>query len=166
MSRNLRCHGTHRPAAITTNGSAAAMSAHPAGIAEMSGFATITGQSVATRHQIHTHLCYSKFGDTIGAIEALDADFTTVEAARSRMEFIADLTSAGFERGIGPGAGGHPLRDPSQARAIVEVPIPLAAGARAVPRLQPAPRGHGETLAGPGVKPGAVALARDEMERT
>ena len=28
---------------------------------------------------------------------------TTVEAARSRMEFIADLTAAGFARGIGPG---------------------------------------------------------------
>jgi 5-methyltetrahydropteroyltriglutamate--homocysteine methyltransferase len=53
--------------------------------------------------QIHTHMCYSEFGDIIGAIAALDADVTSVEAARSRMEFIADLTAAGFERGIGPG---------------------------------------------------------------
>jgi 5-methyltetrahydropteroyltriglutamate--homocysteine methyltransferase len=53
--------------------------------------------------QIHTHMCYSEFGEIIGAIDALDADVTTVEAARSRMEFIADLTAAGFARGIGPG---------------------------------------------------------------
>ena len=53
--------------------------------------------------QIHTHMCYSEFGEILGAIAALDADVTTVEAARSRMEFIADLTAAGFAHGIGPG---------------------------------------------------------------
>jgi 5-methyltetrahydropteroyltriglutamate--homocysteine methyltransferase len=57
----------------------------------------------ADRTQIHTHMCYSEFGEIIGAIGALDADVTSVEAARSRMEFIADLTAAGFSRGIGPG---------------------------------------------------------------
>jgi 5-methyltetrahydropteroyltriglutamate--homocysteine methyltransferase len=53
--------------------------------------------------QIHTHMCYSEFGEIIDAIDGLDADVTTVEAARSRMEFIADLTAAGYARGIGPG---------------------------------------------------------------
>jgi 5-methyltetrahydropteroyltriglutamate--homocysteine methyltransferase len=53
--------------------------------------------------QIHTHMCYSEFGEILDAIGALDADVTTVEAARSRMEFIADLTAAGFAHGIGPG---------------------------------------------------------------
>ena len=53
--------------------------------------------------QIHTHMCYSEFGEIIGAIDALDADVTSVEAARSGMEFISDLTTAGFQRGIGPG---------------------------------------------------------------
>jgi len=53
--------------------------------------------------QIHTHMCYSEFGEIVGAIAGLDADVTTVEAARSRMEFIADLTAAGFALGIGPG---------------------------------------------------------------
>jgi 5-methyltetrahydropteroyltriglutamate--homocysteine methyltransferase len=48
-------------------------------------------------------MCYSEFGEIIDAIAALDADVTTVEAARSRMEFIADLTAAGFAHGIGPG---------------------------------------------------------------
>jgi 5-methyltetrahydropteroyltriglutamate--homocysteine methyltransferase len=53
--------------------------------------------------QIHTHMCYSEFGEIIDAIAGLDADVTTVEAARSRMEFVADLTAAGYARGIGPG---------------------------------------------------------------
>ena len=57
----------------------------------------------APETQIHTHMCYSEFGEIVGAIDALDADVTSVEAARSGMEFIADLTTAGFERGIGPG---------------------------------------------------------------
>jgi 5-methyltetrahydropteroyltriglutamate--homocysteine methyltransferase len=57
----------------------------------------------ADRTQIHTHMCYSEFGEIIGAIEALDADVTSVEAARSRMEFVADLISTGYGRGIGPG---------------------------------------------------------------
>jgi 5-methyltetrahydropteroyltriglutamate--homocysteine methyltransferase len=64
--------------------------------------------------QIHTHMCYSEFGEVIGAISALDADVTSVEAARSRMEFIADLTAAGFGRGIGPGVWDiHSPRVPS-----------------------------------------------------
>jgi len=57
----------------------------------------------ADETQIHTHMCYSEFGEILDAIGALDADVTTVEAARSRMEFIADLTAAGFAHGIGPG---------------------------------------------------------------
>jgi len=66
--------------------------------------------------QIHTHMCYSEFGEIIGAISSLDADVTSVEAARSRMEFIADLTAAGFGRGIGPGVWDiHSPRVPSVA---------------------------------------------------
>ena len=59
--------------------------------------------------QIHTHMCYGEFGEIIDAIAGLDADVITIEAARSRMEFIADLTAAGYARGIGPGRLGHPL---------------------------------------------------------
>jgi 5-methyltetrahydropteroyltriglutamate--homocysteine methyltransferase len=58
---------------------------------------------VADSTQIHTHMCYSEFGEIIGAIADLDADVTSVEAARSRMELLADLRAAGYERGIGPG---------------------------------------------------------------
>lgn len=58
---------------------------------------------VADTTQVHTHMCYSEFGEIIDAIGALDADVTSVEAARSRMEFLADLGEAGYGRGIGPG---------------------------------------------------------------
>lgn len=53
--------------------------------------------------QIHTHLCYSEFGDVIDAIVALDADVTSIEAARSRMEVLEDLNAVGFSHGVGPG---------------------------------------------------------------
>ena len=58
---------------------------------------------VADATQVHTHLCYSEFGEVIGAIDGLDADVTSIEAARSRMEIIPDIAGSGFARGIGPG---------------------------------------------------------------
>ncbi|XQN48487.1 5-methyltetrahydropteroyltriglutamate--homocysteine S-methyltransferase, partial [Glutamicibacter creatinolyticus] len=65
--------------------------------------------------QIHTHLCYSEFGEVIGAIDALGADVTSIEAARSAMEVTADLKSFGYRRGIGPGVYDiHSPRVPSQ----------------------------------------------------
>src|SRR5699024_7925777 len=58
---------------------------------------------VADSTQIHTHLCYSEFGEVIGAIAGLDADVTSIEAARSHMEVLDDLNAAGFHLGVGPG---------------------------------------------------------------
>ncbi|HEX6195660.1 MAG TPA: 5-methyltetrahydropteroyltriglutamate--homocysteine S-methyltransferase [Jiangellaceae bacterium] len=58
---------------------------------------------VAPSTQIHTHLCYSEFGEVMSAIDALDADVTSIEAARSRMEIVPDIAASGFGRGIGPG---------------------------------------------------------------
>jgi 5-methyltetrahydropteroyltriglutamate--homocysteine methyltransferase len=53
--------------------------------------------------QIHTHMCYSEFGEILPAIDGLDADVTSIEAARSRMELVEDLARAGYEREIGLG---------------------------------------------------------------
>jgi 5-methyltetrahydropteroyltriglutamate--homocysteine methyltransferase len=53
--------------------------------------------------QIHTHMCYSEFGEILPAIDGLDADVTSIEAARSRMELVEDLGRAGYEREIGLG---------------------------------------------------------------
>ena len=58
---------------------------------------------VENRTQIHTHLCYSEFGVVLEAIDHLDADVTSIEAARSRMEVVPELEREGFSRGIGPG---------------------------------------------------------------
>nr|BFF08313.1 hypothetical protein GCM10023233_32820 [Brevibacterium otitidis] len=58
---------------------------------------------VEPRTQIHTHLCYSEFEQVIDAIDALDADVTSIEAARSRMELLASLDPAEFDRSVGPG---------------------------------------------------------------
>ncbi|MEJ3742564.1 5-methyltetrahydropteroyltriglutamate--homocysteine S-methyltransferase [Actinomycetes bacterium KLBMP 9797] len=58
---------------------------------------------VADDTQIHTHLCYSEFGEVITAIDALDADVTSIEASRSKMEVLDDLAAIGYGRGVGPG---------------------------------------------------------------
>ncbi|OIH82935.1 5-methyltetrahydropteroyltriglutamate--homocysteine S-methyltransferase [Arthrobacter sp. UCD-GKA] len=76
--------------------------------------------------QIHTHLCYSEFGEIIEAIDALDADVTSIEAARSRMEVTADLTSYGYSRGIGPGVYDiHSPRVPSTEEVAELIDIAL-----------------------------------------
>ncbi|GMA33351.1 5-methyltetrahydropteroyltriglutamate--homocysteine S-methyltransferase [Litorihabitans aurantiacus] len=70
---------------------------------------------VAAETQIHTHLCYSEFEEVFDAIDGLDADVTSIEAARSRMEILPAVAAAGFERGIGPGVYDiHSPRVPSQ----------------------------------------------------
>jgi 5-methyltetrahydropteroyltriglutamate--homocysteine methyltransferase len=63
----------------------------------------LTTCGVADTTQIHTHLCYSEFGEILPAIDALDADVTSIEASRSKMEILDDLRQAGFARGVGPG---------------------------------------------------------------
>ena len=66
--------------------------------------------------QVHTHLCYSEFDVVIDAIAALDADVTSIEAARSRGEVITDIAESGFEHGVGPGVYDiHSPRVPSVA---------------------------------------------------
>ena len=71
---------------------------------------------VEKKTQIHTHLCYSEFGVVIDAIDKLDADVTSIEAARSKMDVVVDIKSSGFGRGIGPGVYDiHSPRVPSVA---------------------------------------------------
>ncbi|HEV7278756.1 MAG TPA: 5-methyltetrahydropteroyltriglutamate--homocysteine S-methyltransferase [Pirellulaceae bacterium] len=59
---------------------------------------------VRSETQIHTHMCYSDFGDIRDGIVALDADVITLEAARSHDELACEFGSAGgYPREIGPG---------------------------------------------------------------
>ena len=102
--------------------------------------------------QIHTHLCYSEFGQIIDAIKGLDADVTSIEAARSKMEVVPELAEAGFDHGIGPGVWDiHAPRVPSKEE-LAQL-IGLAADAVPVSRLWVNPdcglktRGYTETKA-------------------
>lgn len=63
----------------------------------------LSTSGVGDETQIHTHLCYSEFGEVIGAIADLDADVTSIEAARSHMEVLDDLNGIGFSNSVGPG---------------------------------------------------------------
>lgn len=113
-------------------------------------FRLATG-GAAPATQVHTHLCYSEFGVVIDAIKNLDADVTSIEAARSRMEVVDDLESSGFDHGIGPGVYDiHSPRVPSTD----EVQTLLERAAAAIPsdRLWVNPdcglktRGYNETV--------------------
>ena len=68
--------------------------------------------------QIHTHLCYSEFGQIIDAVAGLDADVTSIEAARSKMELLEDLDET-FHSEIGPGVWDiHSPRVPSTEEIV------------------------------------------------
>lgn len=102
----------------------------PAYLGWATGSFRLSTSGVEDDTQIHTHLCYSEFGDVIGAISDLDADVTSIEAARSRMEILADLNEAGFANQVGPGVYDiHSPRVPAQD----EVEASLRAALEAVP---------------------------------
>ncbi|HEY8423622.1 MAG TPA: 5-methyltetrahydropteroyltriglutamate--homocysteine S-methyltransferase [Clostridia bacterium] len=59
--------------------------------------------SVKPETQIHTHMCYSEFGDIIKEIDDMDADCISFEASRSNLELLDDLQASGFKTAVGPG---------------------------------------------------------------
>ncbi|MET7555847.1 5-methyltetrahydropteroyltriglutamate--homocysteine S-methyltransferase [Streptomyces albidoflavus] len=63
----------------------------------------LTTGGVAPATQIHTHMCYAEFGDIVQAIDDLDADVISLEAARSHMEVAHELAAHGYPREAGPG---------------------------------------------------------------
>ena len=64
---------------------------------------------VADDTQIHTHMCYSEFGEVITAIDALDADVTSIEASRSKMEVARRPRRDRLPPRGRPWCVGHPL---------------------------------------------------------
>ncbi|MEU4156336.1 5-methyltetrahydropteroyltriglutamate--homocysteine S-methyltransferase [Actinoplanes sp. NPDC026670] len=83
---------------------------------------------VADETQIHTHLCYSEFGEVITAIDELDADVTSIEASRSKMEVLGDLAAIGYSRGVGPGVWDiHSPRVPSHDEVVTALRNAVAA---------------------------------------
>ncbi|MGW6010027.1 5-methyltetrahydropteroyltriglutamate--homocysteine S-methyltransferase [Streptomyces sp. NPDC055210] len=68
--------------------------------------------------QIHTHMCYAEFGDIVQAIDDLDADVISLEAARSHMQVARELAGHGYPREAGPGVYDiHSPRVPSTDEA-------------------------------------------------
>ncbi|WKE68396.1 5-methyltetrahydropteroyltriglutamate--homocysteine S-methyltransferase [Streptomyces sp. WP-1] len=68
--------------------------------------------------QIHTHMCYAEFGDIVRAIDDLDADVISLEAARSHMQVARELAAHGYSREAGPGVYDiHSPRVPSAEEA-------------------------------------------------
>ncbi|MFD9242118.1 5-methyltetrahydropteroyltriglutamate--homocysteine S-methyltransferase [Streptomyces sp. NPDC059556] len=68
--------------------------------------------------QIHTHMCYAEFGDIVEAIDDLDADVISLEAARSHMQVAGELAEHGYPREAGPGVWDiHSPRVPSTQEA-------------------------------------------------
>lgn len=80
--------------------------------------------------QIHTHMCYAEFGDIVQAIDDLDADVISLEAARSHMQVARELAAHGYPREAGPGVYDiHSPRIPS----VEEATALLRKGLEAIP---------------------------------
>ncbi|QBJ78667.1 5-methyltetrahydropteroyltriglutamate--homocysteine S-methyltransferase [Aquitalea sp. USM4] len=65
--------------------------------------------------QIHTHMCYSAFGDILPQISALDADVITIETSRSDMALLQDFARFHYPNQIGPGV--YDIHSPRTPRA-------------------------------------------------
>ncbi|MCI0835198.1 MAG: 5-methyltetrahydropteroyltriglutamate--homocysteine S-methyltransferase [Chloroflexi bacterium] len=63
----------------------------------------LTTAGVLDDTQIHTHMCYSEFGDILKAIGEMDADVLSIETSRSRMELLGDFAEQGYPNDVGPG---------------------------------------------------------------
>jgi 5-methyltetrahydropteroyltriglutamate--homocysteine methyltransferase len=83
--------------------------------------------------QIHTHMCYSEFGDVLDAIAALDADVLSIETSRSKMELLGDFGRFHYPNEIGPGVYDiHSPRVPTREE-MVDL---LARAAKVLPAKQ------------------------------
>ncbi|WP_251521476.1 MULTISPECIES: 5-methyltetrahydropteroyltriglutamate--homocysteine S-methyltransferase [Staphylococcus] len=63
----------------------------------------LSTSSVDDATQIHTHMCYSQFGQIIHAIYDLDADVISIETSRSHGDLIKDFEDITYDLGIGLG---------------------------------------------------------------
>ncbi len=84
-----------------------------------------SGVKAAT--QIHTHMCYSEFGDIVQDIDDMDADVISFEATRSNLEIVDALNRVHFKTEVGPGVYDiHSPRVPSQEEIEEEIRAELA----------------------------------------
>ena len=88
----------------------------------------LTTSGVRPDTQVHTHMCYAEFGAIIDAIDDLDADVISLEAARSHMEVAHELAGHGYPREVGPGVYDiHSPRVPSTEEQVSLLRLALQA---------------------------------------
>ncbi len=80
--------------------------------------------------QLHTHMCYSEFGDILGAIAKMDADVISIETSRSKMELLHDFARFRYPNAIGPGV--YDIHSP-RVPTVEEMFDLLARAARVLP---------------------------------
>ncbi|MFI7387234.1 5-methyltetrahydropteroyltriglutamate--homocysteine S-methyltransferase [Streptomyces sp. NPDC049813] len=90
----------------------------------------LTTAGVRARTQIHTHMCYAEFGDIVQAIDDLDADVISLEAARSHMQVAHELAEHGYPRAAGPGV--YDIHSP-RVPGVAEASALLRTGLEAIP---------------------------------
>lgn len=71
--------------------------------------------------QIHTHLCYSEFGEIAAWIMKMNFDVITIEAAREKAKIIDSFKNTKFNRSIGPGVWDIHSKYPAQVKIIKEI---------------------------------------------
>ncbi|MEU0144599.1 5-methyltetrahydropteroyltriglutamate--homocysteine S-methyltransferase [Streptomyces sp. NPDC006288] len=128
----------------------------------------LTTGGVRPDTQIHTHMCYAEFGDIIQAIDDLDADVISLEAARSHMQVAHELAAHGYPREAGPGV--YDIHSPRVPGAEEAADL-LRTGLEAIPaeRLWVNPdcglktRGWPETRAALGNLVAAARTVRGEL---
>lgn len=75
----------------------------------------VATSGVRTDTQIHTHMCYSEFGNILDGIAAMDADVISIETSRSQLDLLKDFRAFKYPNGVGPGVYDiHSARVPSE----------------------------------------------------
>ncbi len=82
----------------------------------------LSTSSVQDSTQIHTHMCYSQFGQIIHAIKSLDADVISIETSRSHGDLIKDFEDITYDLGIGLGVYDiHSPRIPTEEEITIAI---------------------------------------------
>lgn len=75
----------------------------------------LSTSGVENETQVHSHFCYSDFGDIFPHIQRLDADVISIEASKADLKLLDVFAKHGYSNQIGPGVYDiHSPRVPSE----------------------------------------------------
>lgn len=89
--------------------------------------------------QIHTHMCCAEFGDIVQAIDDLDVDVISLEAARSHIQVARELAARAERRRGSRAAVGEPGLQSEDPRLARDTRLPGEPGRRRTWSPPPAP---------------------------